>query len=88
MVFVLAVLVEAVLEVVKGGILEEGKAPGWVWPAVGAVLGVVVCVAAGVDVFALLGVELAVPYLGAGLTGVLISRGASFVHDVWGRLKA
>lgn len=86
-IMVLSILVEAILEVVKGWAPESIATPYWLWPAVGAVLGAVVCIAAGVDVFPLLNVQLSIPYLGAVLTGILISRGASFVHDVWGRIQ-
>ncbi|MDL2318184.1 hypothetical protein LJC74_03695 [Eubacteriales bacterium OttesenSCG-928-A19] len=87
MVLMMAVIVEAIVEVVKGWVPAETKTPGWVWPVVSAVLGVGLCIAASVDVFALLDVSLSVPLLGAVLTGVLISRGANFVHDLWNNIK-
>ena len=49
---------------------------------IGAViLGVFLCLAAGVDFLNMVGVPLAVPYAGAVLSGLLVSRGANFLHD-------
>ena len=53
---------------------------------VAVVIGILVCASAGADVFPLLGVPLAVPYLGAGLTGILVSRGSNFLHDLFSRI--
>lgn len=75
------------MQVVKSWVPESVNTPAWLWPVVGAVLGVGVCIAASVDVFTLLGVTLAVPIVGPVVTGILISRGASFVHDVWNRIN-
>lgn len=86
-VLVMAVLVEAIVQVIKGWVPESANTPAWLWPVVGAVLGVGVCVTASVDVFVLLGITLSVPLVGPVVTGILISRGASFVHDLWGKIK-
>lgn len=45
------------------------------------------CVAARADLFQLFGVGLDVPYAGAILTGILVSRGANAVHDVLGAIE-
>jgi hypothetical protein len=75
---VLAATVEAVWQVLKMT-WQEGKIRV---DTIGAlVLGIFVCVAAGVDFLAMVGVPLQTPYAGAALSGILISRGASFVHD-------
>jgi len=58
---------------------QEGKISA---DRIGAVtLGVFLCVAAGVDFFGMVGVPLAVPYAGMVLSGLLVSRGANFLHD-------
>jgi hypothetical protein len=46
-----------------------------------AVLGVFLCVAAGVDFFQMVELPLIVPFAGMVLSGLLVSRGANFVHD-------
>ena len=47
-----------------------------------AILGILLCVLANVDFFALVGVELSIPIVGVVLSGLLVSRGANFVHDL------
>jgi|GEM_PF-818890 len=49
---------------------------------IGAVIfGVFLCLAAGVDFFELVGLPLTVPFAGLILSGLLVSRGANFIHD-------
>lgn len=72
---------------VKTWIPEETNIPGWVWPVVSAGFGILICVLAGVDVFGLLEVDLSAPEVGNVLSGILVSRGASFTHDLWENLK-
>lgn len=86
-VIIIAVLVEALVEVLKGLVTEGTSVPAWLWPVCGAALGVLLCVLADVDALTLLGVGLSVPYVGNALTGILVSRGASFMHDVWQRVN-
>ena len=47
-----------------------------------AILGILLCILANVDFFALVGVELSIPIVGVVLSGLLVSRGANFVHDL------
>ena len=44
-------------------------------------LGILLCILANVDFFALVGVELSIPIVGVVLSGLLVSRGSNFVHD-------
>ena len=46
-----------------------------------AIIGVILSVAAQLDVFALLGINFAIPYLGMVLTGLVISKGSNYVYD-------
>ncbi len=46
-----------------------------------AILGILLCILANVDFFALVGVELSIPIVGVVLSGLLVSRGSNFVHD-------
>lgn len=76
-ILILAVLVEALVNTVK---------PFWVrprpWPIAETVaigLGILVAVAAGMDLFATVEMPLAVPFLGSVLTGIIASRGSNIV---------
>jgi len=76
---VLALVVEALWDSLKMT-WQKGKfSPD----RVGAlVLGIVLAVGADVDFFELVGVPISWPYVGPILTGVILSRGANFVHDL------
>ena len=82
-----AILVEAVVQVVKAGVPETVRVPAWLWPSVSAVIGVTMCVTAGVDALSSLGIEIKIAFIGQSITGLLVSRGASFVHDVWTKVN-
>lgn len=86
-VFITAILVETMVEVIKGWVPPSISTPAWLFPVLGAVLGILVCVLANVDAFALAGVDLSIPWVGQAFTGVLVSRGASFVHDLWDKIR-
>jgi len=87
-VFLLAVAVEALIQVIKGWLPSGVTVAGWVWPVVGAILGVALCLLADVDLLRLGGVDLRSPPVGMVLTGLLISRGASFIHDFWSSVNS
>lgn len=46
------------------------------------ILGVLLAIGSGLDILSLAGVPLKIPYLGMILTGLLISRGSNFIHDI------
>ena len=81
--FVLALLVEAVIETFKPLWEPEKRTFGFFASLVGGILAaVVINYLAGLDLFAWLGVPLSPAIAGVLLTGVLISRGSNFVHDL------
>ena len=90
LVFVMAVVVEALVEYGK----SIGKAllnSGWqtaVTQLCAIAVAVVLCFAAGGNLFTAVGITFAWPWLGVVLTGVLISRGANFVSDFVKKLQA
>ncbi len=58
-----------------------GGKPQWQM-LVGIVLSVTVALVYNVDIFALLGIMATVPYVGAILTGIIISRGSNYIFDL------
>ena len=42
---------------------------------------------ARLDLFELIGLPLSIPYVGTFLTGLLTSRGANFVHDLYSKIQ-
>ena len=46
------------------------------------IVSVVLCVASGVDIFELIGIEMMIPHIGEIITGILVSNGASSVQNL------
>lgn len=46
----------------------------------------IVCIGVNIDVLALLEITTQIPFLGTILTGILVSRGSNFVHDLFQKL--
>ncbi len=46
-----------------------------------AVLGILLALAANLDIFSLLKIDFAVPFIGQVLTGLVISKGSNYVFD-------
>lgn len=51
------------------------------------IISILICVLARVDIFAVIGIDLSVKVIGSILTGIIVSRGANFVNDLFTRLK-
>ena len=86
-VLLFGILVEAIVQVIKAGVPDTVTPPGWLWPVVSSVIGVAMCVAAHVDALMALGVEITVPFIGQAVTGLLVSRGSNFLHDIWKKIN-
>ena len=81
---IIAMLVESVWESCKL-IWQSGKLN---IDKIGAiVIGILIAIGSQVDLFVVIGVPMVVPYLGFVLTGILISRGANYVHDLLGKIE-
>jgi len=51
------------------------------------ILAIAICTMSGMDIFKIVGIELALPLVGSVLTGVVVSRGANFVNDLFSKLQ-
>lgn len=79
----IALLVEAIWETLKM-VWKDGKANV---NTIGAlVVGIGVSILAKIDIFAMQGISLSVPLIGWILTGILMSRGANFIHDLFKKI--
>lgn len=79
----IALLVEAIWETLKM-VWQEGKIN---INTIGAlIVGIAVSILAKIDIFAMQGISLSIPLVGWILTGVLMSRGANFIHDLFNKL--
>lgn len=81
---IVAILVEAIWENCKM-IWQKGK---FSISMIGAlVVSILVCVLTGADIFPIVGLNIAVPFVGSVLTGIVVSRGANFVSELFTKLK-
>lgn len=78
-----ALLVEAIWETLKL-VWQEGKLNV---NTIGAlIVGIGVSILTKIDIFAMQGISLSIPPIGWILTGILMSRGANFIHDLFNKL--
>lgn len=78
-----ALLVEAIWETLKL-VWKDGKANV---NTIGAlVVGILTAILAKLDIFAMQGISLTIPFVSYVLTGILISRGANFIHDLFNKI--
>ena len=86
---VMAVTVEALIEYVKqiARAMISGEVKAAATQVVSILLGVLLCLAVGADVYGALGVAFAVPWVGTVLTGIFASRGSNYISDLAKRLQ-
>ena len=51
------------------------------------VVSILVCVLTKADIFPIVGLNISVPFIGSILTGIVVSRGANFVNELFSKLK-
>lgn len=87
-----AFLVEAIWEALKpifGGLVSRWQDRGIPVDRIAAlIISLAICMGLGsmVDLFALLGLTIGIPYLGVLLTAIILARGSNFVHDLFGTI--
>ena len=83
-----AVLIEAIINIVKN--IQE-KTTSWKYWAslvLGIMVGVLVAYNWSIDLFSAIGMpEGKIPFVGAVLTGLILSRGSNVVNDILGLIK-
>ena len=83
-VIILAFLVEAIWENLKM-IFQNGQIQ---FDRVGALItGIIVAIAMNLDIFVVMGFDPVIGFIGVVFTGILISRGGNFIHDLFSKLE-
>lgn len=81
---IIAILVEAIWENLKM-IWDKNK---FNFNMIGSLLlSMIICVLAQINIFEIVRINLIVPMVGSLLTGIIVSRGANFVNDLFSKLK-
>lgn len=81
---IIAILVEAIWENLK---MTYDKKKLNINMIGSLILGILICILAKVDIFAIVGLNLFIPFIGSIFTGIIVSRGANFVNDLFKKLK-
>lgn len=81
---IIAILVEAIWENLKM-IWDKNKLNINMLGSL--LLSMIICVLAQINIFKIVGIELIVPIIGYLLTGIIVSRGANFVNDLFSKIN-
>lgn len=54
---------------------------------VALIVSIFIAILTNADLFSLVNLPVSIPYIGAGLTGIIVSSGANFVYDLWDKLN-
>ena len=80
---IVAILIEAIWENIKM-IWQNGK---FSIDKIGSlVISILICILAKIDIFPIVNLSIMVPVIGSILTGIIVSRGANFVHDLFNKI--
>lgn len=84
---IFAVIVEFAVNVLKG--IVPASVAKYITPLIQAALvGILVALAFGINIFTMLGYVSSVPAVGAVVTGLIISAGSVPVHELTAKLRA
>lgn len=81
---IVAILVEAIWENIKMVFPNKKFSISMLGSLLVSIL---ICVLTKVDIFPVVGLSISIPVIGSILTGVIVSRGANFVNDLFTKLK-
>lgn len=81
---VLAILVEVCVDIIKAAIPAIS---GWKSQLASVIVGVLMSTATTTGLLAALDVGLSLPWIDFFLTGLIISRGSNFIHDLLAKLR-
>lgn len=88
LIIALAIVTEALVEYGKSiarAVLNKDR-KAWATQVVAIAVSVMLCLATGADIFQVVGITFAWPWVGVVLTGILGSRGANYLNDFISKL--
>ena len=81
---IVAILIEAIWENLKM-VWQKGKFNINMLGSL--ILGIIICILAKINIFGLVGIKLSIETIAYIFTGIIVSRGANFVSDLFQRLR-
>lgn len=81
---ILSILIEAIWENLK--IIWNEKKVNFNQLCV-LIISMILCVLTKIDIFPIVGLKISIPYIGCLFTGIIVSRGANFVNDLFKKLS-
>lgn len=81
---IVAILVEAIWENIKLIYQDKKISVSMIGSLVIAIL---LCILGSIDIFPIVGISISIPVIGSVLTGIIVSRGANFVSDLFTKIK-
>lgn len=84
-IFVLAILVEAIVEYFVVDLLKERT---HLIRYIAAAVAVILCIVYNADLFRAVGILSTVPFVGSVLTGLIVSRGSNYLNDFISKLRS
>lgn len=83
-----AILIEAIVNIIKNVKEKEKSWKYWASLGLGILTGVLVAYNWSIDLFSAVGMpEGRIPYVGAILTGLILSRGSNVINDILGLIN-
>lgn len=86
-IFLAGVFIESVLDTLKLLYDSEKRANLNVDKLYALILGIVVAITTNLDFTASFGLDFNVPYLGSVFSGIILSRGGNYIHDLHKKIK-
>lgn len=83
-IIIVAILVEAIWENLK--MVWKDKKINFNMLGV-LLVAIIVCLFTNIDIFPIIGLQMSIPCVGCILTGIIVSRGANFVNDLFSKLN-
>lgn len=81
---IVAILIEAIWENIKM-VWQNGK---FSIDKIGSlVISILICILVKIDIFPIVNLSIMVPVIGSILTGIIVSRGSNFVHDLFNKIS-
>jgi hypothetical protein len=85
--FMAGMFIEALMDTLKLVYDSEKRSGLNIDKLIGLIIAVLIAVLANIDFTSNFGLEISIPYVGAVLSGILLSRGGNYVHDIFKKFR-